>query len=90
MSMDIDSITFGPQGLSITYLDSEDVRVGGQVAVAHQIQLQTSHPDYREDAARLAELAENVVRNALEDWANTPSVTDDDRVDDEDDRGMGE
>jgi hypothetical protein len=88
MSIEIDTITFNPQGLVITYMDAGDVRVDGKVIVAHQIQLHNSHPDYRADAQRLAELAQSVVANALEDWANTPAHTEDD--DNDDDRGMGE
>lgn len=84
----IDTITFTDQGLAITYMDNADVRVDGKVTVAHQIQLHHSHPDYREDAERLAELAQAVVRNALEDWADSPAYQPE--PDDDSDRGMGE
>lgn len=86
--IDIDSITFTDQGLAITYMDTSDAR--GKVIVAHQIQLHHSHPDYREDSQRLAELARAVVNNALEDWANTPTTSQRDDDVDDDDRGMGE
>lgn len=86
--MQVDTITFTDQGLAITYMDDKDVRVGGKVIVAHQIQLHHSHPDYREDAARLAELAHEVVRNALEDWNDSAPYQKSD--DDNDERGMGE
>lgn len=86
--IDVDSVTFTEEGLAITYIDQDEIRVGGKVRVAHQIQLHHSHPDYRDDARALAELARSVVANALEDWRSTPSHQD--PVDEDDDRGMGE
>lgn len=85
---EIDTITFTPQGLAITYLDPNDIRVEGKVILAHQLQLSNSHPDYRADAERLAELARKVVTNAMEDWAITPPHRE--PIADNDDRGMGE
>lgn len=85
----IESITFHPEGVVITFFDPTDVRVGGRAVMSRQISLSRKHPDYEEDMDRLHAKALRVLKNGLEDWTGSePFVPDTD--DEDDDRGMGE
>jgi len=88
--IEVDSVTFQDGALLVSFMRvPTDVRVGGMVAQHHQVRLDARHPDYREDMEDLHRKAVRVLKNALEDFAESepyePSNDDDD-----DDRGMGE
>lgn len=90
--IEISSIQFADEGIAIQYVEiPNDIRVQGQVVVNHQVQLSADHPDYRDDIVSLHTRAVKVLRNALEDFANSePYVPAKDDIDDDEDRGMGE
>lgn len=92
MSLEIHSVQFGEDGLAITFMDvPTDVRVEGRVIQTRSLQLHASHPDYRADMEDLHRRAERVLRNALEDFADSPPFDPEKPGDDEDDeKGMGE
>lgn len=87
--IEIESVTFAPQGIVITFFEPDNVRVDGAVVVTRQISLSKKHPDYAEDMDRLHDKVVRVLRNALEDWSESPAWRPEEE-DDDDERGMGE
>ena len=88
----IHSVQFGEDGCAIAYMQvPTDIRVQGRVIASHQVQLHASHPDYRADIRELADLAQKVLTNALEDFnASDPFIPGLGDDEDDDERGMGE
>lgn len=85
----ITQVSFEDGGLVVQYLDTEDVRVQGKVALAHQLSVSASHPDYREDMEALYRKVQRLLDNVLEDFENSEPFTPDDE-DDDDMKGMGD
>lgn len=73
-ALQIQSVQFEPDSIVVTFLDPDEVRVGGKVLLARQMILDRDHPDYGEDAELLHRQAERMVRNALEDWEHSEPV----------------
>lgn len=87
----VQSITFDEEGVVIQYADLKDVRVDGHVALQHMARIEAGHPDYGDDIEDLQRRALVTLKNALEDWEDSPAWTPPDSDDtDDDDRGMGE
>lgn len=87
--MRVNYIHFDQDGIEVQYQTPEDLRDEGRVIVGRSISLHQAHPDYREHIERLHEVACEAVRDAYENWENTPRF--DPNADDEDDeKGMGE
>lgn len=85
----VQSVSFDEGGVTVQYADLKDVRVEGQVALQHLARIEVSHPDYAEDIEDLQRRALRLLKNALEDWQDSPAWTPE--VDDDDqDEGMGE
>lgn len=83
------SINFEPDGVAITYMHRpNDLR--DHIVLSHQIVLSAEHPDYGEDADSLQRKAVRMVRNALEDFANSQPYDPDATDDEDDEKGMGE
>jgi hypothetical protein len=90
--MQIHQIAFGDGVVEIAYTDfPADVRVGGQVTKFCQVAIDLKHPDYAEDAGELTRWAQRLLRNALEDFAESPpyEAAEPDAVQTDDDEGMG-
>jgi hypothetical protein len=92
MSFDIDTIQFGKDAVIVSFMEMpSDVRVEGKVVRQQRVSLSYRHPDYAEDAEALELLAQRMLRNAMEDFNESPPFTpepgDDD---DDDDEGMGQ
>lgn len=85
----IESISFHPEGLVITFFDPTDIRVGGRAVMSRQISLSRKHPDYEEDMDRLAVRALRVLKNGLEDWNGSEPFVPEEEDDEDDERGMG-
>lgn len=80
----IDTVAFSNGAVIISYFTQDDVRVDGHVGLLHQAQISLDHPDYAEDAERLERWAQRLLKNALEDWAeSSPYVPEDEPDDDE-------
>lgn len=90
----ISQVGFEDGGLVIQYQDSEEIRVGGRVAIARQIAIAGAHPDYREDMEGLYRKAQRLLSNVLEDFEDSvpyiPVADDDDEDDDTAISGMGD
>ena len=88
--LEIFSVAFDVDAVIVGYMHvPTDVRVGGNVALQHQMRLDIGHPDYAEDADKLRNRARRMVENALEDFHDSEPYNPEDEDDDED-RGMGD
>jgi len=84
----IASITFEEDGVSFQFMLATDVRKDGALQLVQTLFV-GGHPDYRDGLDDLVSKAEEVLKDALEDYS-TAEVVDlalDD--DDNDDKGMG-
>jgi hypothetical protein len=85
----ISQVAFDDEGLTVQYIERSDIRVGGKVAIAKQVSISRSHPDYGEDMDGVYRRVERLLDNALEDFADSePYSPDEDEEDDE--KGMGD
>jgi len=94
MTRQIHQITFGADErgpiVHVAYFDTDNLRVGGNVALVTTAEISLNHPDYAEDATVLSEVALRLLNNALEDFEESgpwepPKV----RRREVDDEGMG-
>jgi len=78
----ISSIDIAEDSISIQYMRSDDVRDRGKVVLAHRIEIDRRHKQYRDGIETLVEAAEDLVRDVLGDWAHkepyVPTSDDDD------------
>lgn len=89
---DIASITFGDEGMTIQYMQfPEDIRDGGRMSMAHQINFSANSEDHAELIDRLHYEVRRVLRDVLQDWEAATPVDPDDLEPDGDDEpeGMG-
>lgn len=84
----VQSITFGENALTISYVRMSDVR--HRLVQTHVLHMDDAHPDYAADKELLQQVAEKTLANALEDFAEAPVVDVVDlEDDDEDERDLG-
>ena len=88
--MQIHQIGFGDKVIEIAYTDfPADVRVGGKVTMFRSVTIDLTHPDYAEDAEDLDRCIRRLLRNALEDFDDSPPHEVPKKDDESDDEGMG-
>jgi hypothetical protein len=86
----INSITWVPEGIVIAYMCRTDVRAKGHLMGQHSLSLHRDHPDYREDMDKLHDRALAALLNALEDFEESEPWEGDDEVsEDDEEKGMG-
>lgn len=86
----VHALTFDGTSMLIQFIQlPEDVRVSGAVVMQRQLAISLAHPDYAEDADKLQRMAVRVLKNALEDFNDSPPYVPEEE-DDDDELGMGE
>ena len=89
--VEILGIQFQEEGMVISFIGDDDVRVGGRSIMQRTISLSVKHPDYADDMVALHHKAVKVLKNALDDFdSSEPYVPDLGDDDDDDEKGMGE
>jgi hypothetical protein len=85
---EIRSVVFDEDGMVVSYLTSDDIRVGGKLMATHQLHLHVTHPDYADDREGLHDKVERILRSALEDFTES-DPWEPEEEDEESELGMG-
>ena len=87
----IEAVTFGPDGIRISYMTGTDVRAEGEVYQAHTCAVSWAAEDLLEQMNALEEAAEVLLQAAILKWARGKPVNLEqarqDALDDEEDEG---
>lgn len=85
----LQSITFEEQGVLFQYTQTDDARKDGALQLFQSLFV-GAHPDYSGELDDLKEKGQDIVKDALEDFATAPPVDlAEDDGGDEDEPGMG-
>lgn len=68
----IENISFGPDGIRISYMAETDVRAEGEVFQAHVVAISWANEALRDEVQELDEAANQLVEAAIRVWASTP------------------
>lgn len=74
MDRTIEAISFGPDGVRLTYMNGNDVRAEGAIYQAHTICVSWAHDGLADDVNALEDAANTLLREALTVWAKTRPV----------------
>lgn len=67
MSVQIATVAFEPQGMVVQYIDTDEVRLKGQVVMSRQLAIGATD-EYREEIGEIREAVERLLADALSDW----------------------
>lgn len=83
------TVAFTEMGVEITFTETDDLRKEGALQVVRTINI-APHPDYADGMTDLKEKAQDLVKDAMEDWHTSPPVDlSEEAGGDPDEPGMG-
>lgn len=88
-SYEVAGVQFADEGISISYMVlPDDVRLSGALFAQHTLNIAEAHPNFTDEIDQIRTQLTVLLREALDDFAESDPVEPDDDEDDE--RGMGE